>query len=185
MSYDNLFCNNLQVTTINGGALTADIAKSNLLYATATVASGATVGLYIANDAGSSASASGANNVATTATLISLDPDDFPTITGIVPKLRLRYIVGTNSVAPAATFQASLYSCSLTGTAAQMIVTANVQTGSISTVTTPAANTKTVAATTTFSIPAEGVYCIGINVSGTTSALTSHTITLELVYESG
>ena len=114
---------------------------------------------------------------------------DFPAIQSLTPKLRLRYQLYTNDVAPTGNFTLGLYPITrpaTSGGAGLCIYTlGTVVSGSNgATFTTPAADLLGNAVGSDFALPADGHYCLGVVTTATiaTSAHTHHVAQLQLHY---
>lgn len=191
MSYQNVFCENIVCDTINNEPIPVvdeNIPKSILYYGSLSLPVSSVRALRLLNTGGGSGTISGVSNTTTTIMICPINIADFPIIYGKTPKLRLNYMVATNSTAPNSTFTAGLYAItSTTGTTTQMIVTStsslNPIGGVVAIVSSPGASTITQTLSSLISIPPNGMYCIGIENGLTPISLTTHTVVLELIYQ--
>jgi hypothetical protein len=135
-----------------------------------TITAAVTLGTYFMTTAGTAMGTGAASG--TPIVGFYLDPADYPTVNGITTKLRISGLVATNNTAPTVSFTFGLYPLTpLAGGAGQKSWTVGtVVSGSNGgVVTTPSANTNNNAVSSDFSIPAAGVYAIGVALSGTTA----------------
>jgi len=184
MSFQNLYATNIECSTINGSNVTSPPVYTKIATASSIVPASATNGNRLMNVSGGTAVTSGTSDVNTSVLLIHLNPADFPSTPSKEPKLRLRYIVATNDVDPTSVFTVGLYAVTnSTGTSGQMAITRGSLFSELATVNSPLPNSRYEGLSATSDIPTTGVYCLGISNTGTTSALTMHTVVLELVYE--
>lgn len=95
-----------------------------------------------------------------------LDDADF-TVTGKTIKLRIRGFVTVGATPPAVTYTFGLYPLTVS---TSTIALGTVVSGSTATVTTPGASSIATADGADFDIPADGVYGLGVTVSGTPSS---------------
>lgn len=93
-------------------------------------------------------------------------------VSGLTAKLRARFVLGVNQVAPAITFTAGLYPASSASSAADQykITLGTVVTGSTAAFASPAANSTTTTTTSDFSLPTDGLYVLGVVISGAPTA---------------
>lgn len=100
--------------------------------------------------------------------IIDFDDADF-TVGGLTQKLRLRAMVLSNATAPAITFTFGLYPVTVAGAADLLNITlGTVVSSSTLAIASPSASTVTRGTPTAdFTVPADGVYCLGVVTSGT------------------
>lgn len=118
------------------------------------------------------------NATTSPAAVIPIYSADFATVTGLAPKLRIRMQVCTNATAPTASFRAALFPISNTAGAASNItytLGAEVSGSTTTTVTTPAANSRTSVTGSDFALPSDGMFVMCIVQSTATTAASSFT----------
>lgn len=98
--------------------------------------------------------------------IIYFDDADF-TLSGLTPKLRVRFQVATNATAPAITFTAGLYPVTVAGGADAITYTAGtVVSGSTVAHATPSASTITAGTSGDFTVPSDGAFLLAVVTSG-------------------
>lgn len=109
--------------------------------------------------------------------VIYIDSADYPTVAGLAAKLRVRAALAVNDVAPTGNYTFGLHPVTrpaTSGGAGLVIYTIGAAvSGSTVTVTAPAADSHTNAASAAFALPANGFYVLGF-VSTATVAASSH-----------
>lgn len=96
-------------------------------------------------------------------TIFPIYAADFPTINGLITKLRIRVLVSVNAVAPTGNFTVGLYpvNSGAGGTGVKIYTTGTLVSGSAaSTTTTPAANSMSSVVSSDFALPSDGIYCL-------------------------
>lgn len=166
------------------------IPSANLFYRTILQASGSLTAAKVAGTyalgMGDPVAVSGTGTLYPIAT-IYLATADYPTCETVAPKLRIRFQLYTNDVAPTGNFTLGLYPITrpaTSGGAGLCIYTlGTVVTGSNgASFTTPAADLLGSAVGSDFALPADGHYCLGVVTTGTiaTSAHTHMTAQLQI-----
>ena len=124
---------------------------------------------------------SGSTPVLTTGNAIAINPTtysivstDYPTINGVTPKFRLRATIGVNNTAPSVNISFGLFPlttpASSGGNNVKSWTIGSEVVSSTITQNTPAANTQYELVSSTFGLPANGLYAICITNSGSTAA---------------
>lgn len=102
--------------------------------------------------------------------VLRIDSADFPTVNGLAPKLRVKWALATNDVAPGSNFTFGLYPVTRPATSGgaglATFTLGTVVTGSTSAATAPAADAHVSGASADFALPADGFYVIGVVTSG-------------------
>jgi hypothetical protein len=161
----------------NGAVTDAKLASANnsvyrLVFSAETaIGADAGAGKYIMAPAGNVTSGSNlaaANLDRDMPPVFEFDDADY-TVSGLTQKLRLRAQVLANATAPAITFTFGLYPVTVAGGADVLAFTiGTVVTGSTVAIASPSASTATRGTPTAdFTVPADGVYSLGVVTSGT------------------
>lgn len=188
MSFQNLFCDNLETDTINGvpvgGGGGGSVPGPNTIYTSSCIVPmSAPQAGRLMNNAGNEGAPSGVSNVLSSVTMVRLDPSDYPVINGITPQLRLIYIVSCNDFAPECNFTLSLNPIiGSSGFETQMAFTRGSTISPLITIITPTETQTTILASGVFPIPPVDLYCFVVLNSGVPLSLTTHTAQLQVVY---
>lgn len=105
--------------------------------------------------------------------LININATDYPVINGVATKLRVRAIVSVNGVAPTGNFTVGLYpvTSGAGGAGVKIYTLGTLVPGSgSSTVTAPIASSMSSVVSFDFTLPADGIYCIGVVTTTTVAA---------------
>lgn len=157
--------NGVYRTVVNaGGLFTADATTGVQLFTTS--------GLFVGSGVSSSVALA----------LFHLQAAAF-SVAGKTTRLRVSILVGENATVSGATFTAGLYPVTIAGAADAVTVTAGtVVATSTAAVAAPSTNSLTNANSSDFTMPADGAYALGVNVTGTHGANAAANITARLTF---